>query len=472
MLSTNDILSALGAAPLPQAVNIVNVVQDSRLAGPQSLFVALRGETHDGHAFISQALQGGAIAVLAEQVPEGVANVTICDLRAGGACPGTLIPPVVFLVPDSLQALQRLAAYWRRKHQVEVIAVTGSVGKTSTKEMIAAVLQQRFRVLKNEKNLNNEIGLPLSVLQLTPAHQKAVLEMGMYALGEIRLLCEIARPRIGVVTNVGPSHLARLGTIERIAQAKAELVEALPEDGVAVLNGDDSRVREMARLCKGEVFFYGHETNFDLWADEVESHGLEGIRLRLHYGKESVYLRVPLLGRHSVHTVLAAAAVGLVERMSWEEIGAGLSTVPEQLRLIVVPGINGSTLIDDTYNASPVSCLAALNLLAELEGRRVAVLGDMLELGAYEEEGHRLVGRRVVEVVAHLVAVGPRGRLIGEEALACGLASERVSFADSNREAVALLREILQPGDYVLIKGSRGMKMEEIVEELREQKDG
>ena len=444
------------------------MTQDSRSVVPGSLFVALRGERQDGHSFIADALKNGASAILAEKLPEDITGIAVCDLRPGAhACETELRPPVAFLVPNSLAALQQMAAAWRQSLPVEVIGITGSVGKTTTKEMVASVLSQRFQVLKSERNLNNEIGLPLTVLQLTSKHQRAVLEMGMYGLGEIRLLCQIAKPRIGVVTNVGPTHLERLGTIDRIAEAKAELVEALPGAGWAILNGDDPRVQAMASRTQARVFMYGQESHLDLWADDIESNGLEGIRLRLHHGSDAVYMRVPLLGEHSVHTVLAASAVGLVEGLTWDEIHAGLSIVPEQLRLVVIPGMNGATIIDDTYNSSPASALAALNLLNELEGRHVAVLGDMLELGPYEDEGHKLVGRRAAKVVAELVVVGPRGRLIGEEALAYGMPAAHVTCVADNAEAISVLREKLQSGDCVLVKGSRGMKMEEIVQGIR-----
>jgi UDP-N-acetylmuramoyl-tripeptide--D-alanyl-D-alanine ligase len=468
MLTANDIAQALGGHPFPAVREFIAVCQDSRLVTPGSLFIALRGETQDGHVFIRDALSRGATGLLVERVPDGMAAGSVIDLRLGGQNPGIEPePPIVFVVENSLRALQLVAHYWRRRHVAQVVGVTGSVGKTSTKEMIAAVLGTRFCTLKNEKNLNNEIGLPLTLLQLTSRHQRAVLEMGMYDVGEIHQLCQIAEPRLGVVTNVGPSHLERLGSLDRVAQAKAELVEALPADGVAILNGDDLRVRAMASRMIGDVFTYGRQSDCDLWADDVESHGLYGISLRLHHLQESVSLRVPLLGEHSAYTVLAAAAVGLVEKLSWAEITAGLNLVPGQLRLVVAAGINGSTLVDDSYNSSPASALAALQLLSELDGSHVAVLGDMLELGAYEDEGHRLVGRRAAEVVSYLLVVGPRGRLIGVEALAKGMPTGSVSFAADNAEAIAALRARLQPGDCVLIKGSRGMKMEEIVTALR-----
>jgi UDP-N-acetylmuramoyl-tripeptide--D-alanyl-D-alanine ligase len=302
MLTLADVWAGVSDRPLPSHIPgdlaFHAVVHDSRQVTSGDLFVALRGETHDGHDFIAEALRRGAGGVLAARLTELAGEYWTVDARQGrgnqriSKSTNQQIPPVVIMVDDTLAALQRLAGYWRGKFAVEVIGVTGSVGKTTTKEVIAAVLGQRFRVLKNEKNLNNEIGLPLSLLQLGPEHQKAVLEMGMYARGEIRLLCQIARPRLGVITNVGPTHLERLGTIEAIAQAKAELVESLPPDGFAILNGDDSHVRQMATRTPATVFIYGQEHNFDLWADEVSSHGLEGLSLRLHYGREAISLQV------------------------------------------------------------------------------------------------------------------------------------------------------------------------------------
>jgi UDP-N-acetylmuramoyl-tripeptide--D-alanyl-D-alanine ligase len=293
-----------------------------------------------------------------------------------------------------------------------------------------------------------------------------VLEIGGgYELGEIAHLARIARPQVGVVTNVGPTHLERMGTIERIALNKVELVESLPEDGVAVLNADDPLVRPMAAKACGRVFFYGLTPEADLWADEIESQGLEGLRFRFHYGEEVVYSRVPLLGRHSVHTALRAAAVGLIEGLSWQEIMAGLRGAT-QLRLVVVPGLYGSTLLDDTYNSSPASAIAALNLLDELEGRKIAVLGDMLELGSYEEEGHRKVGRRAMDVAQLLLTVGPRGRIIAQEALDLGMDPQAIHSVEDNKAAIAYLRRAITPGDMVLIKGSRGMAMEHIVSAL------
>jgi UDP-N-acetylmuramoyl-tripeptide--D-alanyl-D-alanine ligase len=258
--------------------------------------------------------------------------------------------------------------------------------------------------------------------------------------------------------------LERLGTVERIQKAKGELVQALPADGVAILNGDDRLVSEMRDWTKARAFTYGLDAKHDLWADEIESFGLEGMAFDLHFGSDKVHVRVPLLGRHSVHTSLAAASVGVIEGLSWEDILGGLKDLSAQLRLIAMPGEKGTTLLDDTYNASPESSLAALNLLAELSGRKVAVLGDMLELGSVEEPGHRLVGARAAEIAQVVVAVGTRGRWIGESAQEAGLA--QVHFAENNAEAIEILRQVALKGDMILIKGSRGVGMEEIVNAL------
>lgn len=466
---------ARGSSPAGSATTrpLSAVVIDSRQAEPGSLFVALPGEHTDGHNFVAHAFSRGALAALVSHPVDGpflTLDARLPDQELS-VQPGE---HVCIVVDDAQVALQQIAAAWRTRFTPRVIGVTGSVGKTTTKEIIAAVLGQRYVTLKSPGNLNNEIGLPLTVLQLEERHERVVLEMGMYDLGEVAQLCRIAQPHVGVITNVGPVHLERLGTVERVAQAKAELVQALPADGVAVLNADDPRVSAMATQTHARVFRYGLEPDADLWADDIAGEGLEGIRFRFHYRGDTVHVRVPLLGRHSVHTALRATAVGLIEGLSWEEIVAGLQNVDVQLRLVVVRGMNGATLLDDTYNASPASTLAALNLLAELpvgNGRRIAVLGDMLELGSYEEEGHRIVGARVADVADTLITVGQRARLIAEEAIACGLPATKVQAVADSETALARLRSILGPGDVVLVKGSRASHMDEIATALNSPMD-
>ena len=361
-----------------------------------------------------------------------------------------------------------MATFWRQRHRVRVVGITGSVGKTTTKELAAAVLARRYVTLKSEASFNNEIGLPLTLMHLTDEHERAVLEMGMYDVGEIADLARIARPDVGIVTIIGPVHLERAGTIERIVEAKAELVRALPPapTGVAILNYDDEYVRGMAQATSARVFYYGLSPEADLWADRIEGLGLEGIHFHLHYGSETLHVKIPLLGRHSVHTALRAAAVGLVEGLTWQEIIEGLRMPSAQLRLVAVPGPGGSTILDDTYNASPASTLAALNLLDELDGRKIAVLGDMLELGETEQEGHEKVGMRALEVADVLITVGPLGRIIGQTALRWGMPADRVHIVESNAEAVTRLEQIVTDKDIILVKGSRALQMEEIVNKL------
>jgi UDP-N-acetylmuramoyl-tripeptide--D-alanyl-D-alanine ligase len=447
---------------------------DSREVAPGALFVALRGERTDGHDFLAAAFARGAYGALVqrEQLEGQVLDrpVALVDPISGeGLADATPDAALLITVDNPLAALQRLAAYHRRLFSPKVIGITGSVGKTSTKEVTAAVLRRRYRTLKNPRSFNTEATLPIALLQLAGDHEVAVLEMGTFGPGEITLLTQLARPHIGIVTNIGPSHLERMGNIDTIARAKSELVQALPNNGYAILNVDDQRVRGMATQTAAQPFFYGLDPAADLWADEIESRGLEGITFHAHHAGEDVVLKLPLLGRHSVHTALAATAAGLLLGLGWDAIVAGLRDESAQLRLLAVPGVGGATLIDDTYNASPTSSLAALNLLADLDGRRIVTLGDMLELGSYEEEAHRMVGRRVAEVADILIVVGQRARWIAEEAANGGLPRDHILTAATNDEVIGLLRDIVAQGDYVLIKGSRGVAMEGIVAALQRQ---
>jgi UDP-N-acetylmuramoyl-tripeptide--D-alanyl-D-alanine ligase len=466
MMTLADVIEGLNGVRPPGALQPVRrFVIDSRRAAPRDVFAALKGENTDGHLYVEEAFSRGAIAALIDR--DIAIDATVVDVRPGRPLPSSLPLPVCLRVDDVLAALQSLARWWRSRFPaLRVIGITGSVGKSSTKELAAAVLSRRFDVLKSEGNLNNEIGLPLTLLELDEHHERAILEMGMYQRGEIEMLCAIAQPVVGVVTIIAPVHLERLGTVEAIAQAKAELVEALPEDGTAILNYDDLRVRQMASVTKARPLYYGLDPAADLWADDIQSAGLEGVGFRLHHRGETMHVQVPLLGRHSVHTSLRAAAVGLAEGMIWDQILEGLQDRRAQLRLVAVPGPNGSMILDDTYNAGPESTIAALNLLEELEGRKIAVLGDMLELGVQEEEGHRKVGLRALDVASVLVTVGERGAIIGAEAKRGGMSGDRVHICATNAEAIEHLQAILQPGDMILVKGSRGLHMEDIVNAL------
>jgi UDP-N-acetylmuramoyl-tripeptide--D-alanyl-D-alanine ligase len=308
--------------------------------------------------------------------------------------------------------------------------------------------------------------LPLTILKLNEQHERAVLEMGFYVPGEIQFLCDIAQPHIGVITNVGTVHAERAGSQEAIARGKSELVQALPADGVAILNFDDPWVRRMEEKARARVFFYGLSQESDLWADEIEGLGLDGIRFRLHYKHETVHCHVPMIGRHSVHTALRAAAVGLNDGLGWQEIFEGLSRGRTQLRLAVVRSKEGALILDDTYNASPESVLAALNLLDELDGRKIAVLGDMLELGPYEKQGHEMVGLRAAQVAKILITLGPRARVIAESARRAGFKSANIFEFEEQQPIVEWLKNNLNSNDAVLIKGSHGLSMDKITANL------
>ena len=468
MLTFADLIEAIsGQRPAGAAQPISGATHDSRTAASGMLFVALKGERLDGHDYVADAFAKGASLALVQRALDG--DYGTLDLRAGRKpARFTHTEHLCILVDDSLAALQKAAAFWRRKLKVRVIGITGSVGKTTSKELVAEVLSQRYRTFKSIGNFNNEIGLPLSVLSLTEQHERAVLEMGFYVIGEIALLADIAVPEVGVITNIGTVHAERAGSQEAIYQGKAELVRALPEDGVAILNIDDPHVKRMAAETKARVFFYGLDPAADLWADAIEGLGLDGVRFHLHYGEETLNVRIPLIGRHSVHTALRAAAVGLVEGLAWGEILAGLRIGNPQLRLVAVPGRNGSLLLDDTYNASPESTVAALNLLEELEGRKVAVLGDMLELGPYEVQGHQTVGNLAAKVADILVTVGPRARTIAETAQAAGLDAKAITQFETSDQALIFLKKSLTKGDVVLVKGSRAVQMESIVPALEQ----
>lgn len=471
MLTIADAIEALtGTRPAATTV-ITEAAIDSRQVIPGSLFVAIPGEKADGHDFIGEAFKRGASFALTQRDAGADASFRTFDLRA--ATPDSVVAqdysvPLCLRVENTITALQQIARFWRRKLNLRVIGVTGSVGKSTTKEMIAEVLTTRYRTLKSPGNLNNEIGLPMTVLRLSEGHQRAVMEMGFYVPGEIAFLCDIALPQVGVVTNVGTVHAERAGSQEAIARGKAELVQALPPapEGVAILNFDDAWVRKMEEKTKAQIFFYGLSPEAHLWADQVEGLGLEGIRFRIHYQGETLHVKIPLIGRHSVHTALRAAAVGLVEGMNWQEILEGLNQGHTQLRLAAVRSESGALLLDDTYNASPESMLAALNLLDELDGRKIAVLGDMLELGPYERGGHEMVGLRAAQVAGTLLTLGERARIIAEAARKAGMKKSSVVEFDTLEPLVDWLNANLSKDDVVLIKGSHGLRMERITNAL------
>lgn len=468
---------------------LTDVAVDSRAVTPGGLFVALRGDRVDGHDYVGAAFAAGAYGCLIAE-SSNLSRVAE-ELRAGAVAAGGT--RFAFVVPDPLRGLHDLAACWRRRHAVEVIGITGSVGKTTTKEITASLLSFRHPVLRSEANLNTEIGLPLMLLRLAAEHRVAVLEMGMYAPGDIALLADLARPRIGIVTNVAPIHLERMGTLERIARAKSELVAALPADGLAILNGDNPWTRAMA-LSSGiaAVALFGYAADCAYRAEEVVSHGLAGTSFLLVAEDQRFPLRISIPGRHVIPAVLAAIAAARSVGMDWPEIMEAVELVRADARQQIIRTRDDLLIIDDSYNAAPLSVNAALDLLDASPGAKIAVLGDMLELGPQEEEAHRQVGARAAEIADWLVVRGPRSAWIADSAEARGLAAEHVIRAASNADAIQAVLDIVaaSPGTNpvangprmqrpepasgeadvrwaVLVKGSRGMGLEEVVQGLR-----
>jgi UDP-N-acetylmuramoyl-tripeptide--D-alanyl-D-alanine ligase len=433
---------------------------DSRLVVAGQAFVALPGERTDGHRFLGDAAVAGAAALIVSRpVPDAVLDA-LGDIT-------------VLAVPDGLVALSALAAGWRARFDPLVVGVTGSIAKTSTKEAIAAVLGASFRTLRSEGNQNNEIGLPLTLLRLGRDHRAVVLEMGMYAGGEIADLARLAKPKIGVVTAVHGVHLSRMGSISAIERAKGELVEALPSDGVAVLNQDDRRVRRMAERTAARVLSYGLSADADVGAEGVGSAGLDGMRFTLRLppargGRPTrMPAQIPGLGKLSVHNALAGAAVGHAAGIEPALIVHALAGGWSAAHRGQVVRLGRITLIDDSYNASPPSVMAALDLLAGLPGRRVAVLGEMLELGKGSASGHREVGTAAAATCDLLIVVGAGAAGIAAGAKSAGLDASRILEARDRDAALDLLRTRLRNGDVVLIKASRGVELDLLVDGLR-----
>ncbi|MFW5995699.1 MAG: UDP-N-acetylmuramoyl-tripeptide--D-alanyl-D-alanine ligase [Halanaerobiaceae bacterium] len=432
---------------------ISSVCIDTRKLQEDDMFIALQGDRHDGHNFLQEAVEKGASALLVSRE----------DVDISSSLP-------IILTGNTTEALQDLARFHRQCFpELTVVAITGSVGKTTTKDMLAGILSREYQVLKTSGNLNNHIGVPLTLLELEGDEDFAVLELGMSSIGEIRLLSRISMPDIGIITNVGPSHLEDLGDVESVALGKRELVEELPAAGTAVLNYDNKHVRRMAAHFDGSVIFYGFNLDADIGVKKIdEQEG--GSRFWLDYRGEEVELFLTKPGRHNVYNALAALAVGREFNIDWQQIQEGLNQAEySDLRLDIF-ATAGIKIINDTYNANPLSVRAALNVLIGTGAeRRIAVLGDMLELGDFAEKAHRQVGEDIAELdLDFLFCVGKLSRYIARGAVDAGMEGERVYTASGNQETINLLKNIVNTGDVVLIKGSRGMEMEEIVAGLEE----
>lgn len=431
---------------------VTSISTDSRTLAEGACFIPLIGERFDGHEFLEEAARKGARAAL---------------VRVGR--PWRHLPVAVIAVADTTRALQDVARGYRLQFDIPVVGVTGSNGKTTTKEMIAAILRQRSQVVATEKNYNNEIGLPQTLLRIERRHGVAVVEMGMRARGEIALLASIARPTVGVVTNVGPVHVENVGSVEGVASAKAELVEALGPEGWAVLNADDPWVRPMAAKSAAKVITFGLSEGAEVRAERVRLDGEGRARfLLVANGREAeVALKIP--GRHLVMNALAAAAAATALKVDFEAICTGLAAVRgSEMRMEIVPLGEGVRVLNDAYNASPLSMRAALDTFSSLSAeRKVAVLGDMLELGAYSKEAHREAGRQAAATgLDLLITVGEASAEAAQAAVEAGLDRGKVLHCASADEAAEECARRVRPGDFVLLKGSRGVRLERVAEAL------
>lgn len=438
----------------PDTEEATCVVIDSRQVIPGGIFIATKGERVDGHSFIPQMEEKGALAVVCEKAPE--------DCK---------IPYI--LVEDSFKALKDIAEFYRQQLTIPVVGITGSVGKTSTKEMIASVLSEGFEVLKTEGNFNNEVGLPLTVLRIREEHQVAAVEMGISDFGEMHRLSKIARPDICVMTNIGQCHLENLGTREGILKAKSEIFDFMNSKGHIFVNGDDDMLQRVPAKAENKPVHFGMNPANDVYASDVMNKGLLGSQAVIHMGLEAFPVEIPLPGAHMVYNALAAAAVGKCLGLTREQIQAGIAKVQAVGGRSNVMALENYTVIDDCYNANPVSMKAAIDLLTMALGRKVAVLGDMFELGDAECELHGEVGAYAAEKgIDVIICTGQLSAHMYEGALGfrkeglCAAQKQDVYYFETRDEMLEQLKGILKHGDNILVKASHGMHFEQVVEYL------
>ncbi|MGI5963179.1 MAG: UDP-N-acetylmuramoyl-tripeptide--D-alanyl-D-alanine ligase [Lawsonibacter sp.] len=431
---------------------ILRVDTDSRTIHPGALFIPLVGERFDGHAYINSALEGGAIGCLTARERESYR------------------PDKFYVkVGNTQRALRDLAAWYKRQFPIPFVAVTGSVGKTTAKDMIAAVLGTRYKVLKTEGNFNNDVGLPLTILRLNREHELCVLEMGMDKFGEIDYLAEIVEPEVGIITNIGDAHIERLGSRENIFKAKCELLPHVKKDGLLVLNGDDSLLSTLRGKTQTPAVFFGQGSQLEYSAQAVGGDGVSHIHCILTTPKMKQKVKIPALGEHMVYPALIATAVAEHFDLTPEEIEQGLTQfVPTKMRMNVIRRKNGITILDDTYNANPQSMRAAISVLADSPGSwKAAVLGDMLELGPFAPALHAGVGEYLGKAnVDCLIAIGEMSEHMAQAARESGVP---VVYHCADRAAAkVVLSEAVRPNGTILVKASRGMKLEELTADLLE----
>ena len=463
-ITIEEVLRATGGRLLQgeERAFFQGISTDSRMVGEGELFIALKGPRFDGHHFALKALEKKAGGVVIEEDKTG-------DIRWNG-----YRPKAVIVVKDTLRALGDLARERRRRYRIPVVALTGSNGKTTTKEMISACLETTFPILKTRENLNNLIGLPLTLLNLTEKERVVILEMGMNVPGEIRRLTEIAEPDVGLITNIQIVHLEGVGSLERVREEKGELFRRMRRDGTILVNQNDPHVIDLASEFSGQKITFGVEKSADVMAKEIRLRGAEGTSFNLILEGEEIEVSLPLLGRHFVPNALSAIAVASLFGIEVKKAKEALERFrPFPMRMEIIHLEGGKTLINDAYNANPRSMELALETLAEIKGkgRAIAVLGDMLELGDFTEEAHRQIGEKVEELsIDLLLTMGEKAPLVVESAVRHGFEPKRTRVMESHSEAISILKEVVQEGDWILIKGSRRMAMEKIVEGLTERR--
>lgn len=434
--------------------NIDTITTDSRKANQHAFFVPLVGERFDGHDFIKDAFSQGVVGCLVEK-----------EIDVSGYQDKHIIK-----VADTLAALQDIAKYYSGKYSSPFVAVTGSVGKTTTKDMIACVLEQKYKVLKTQGNFNNHIGLPLTVLRLRKEHQMAVVEMGMSGLGEISKLVSIVEPKTAVITNIGQAHIEKLGSQQNILRAKMEIFEAFDENSIAIMNGDDPLLFALQGKLPFSVLYYGiYNKQCDLLARDIHYEGEGGSRFRINLGKHNEIIHLPVMGEHNIYNALAAIAIGMQYNVSMLQIIQAFKTFEtEKMRMNIID-TGRVKVIDDSYNASPDSMKAALRILYQLPSakRRIAVLGDMLEMGDWAAQAHQKVGEEVVRChIDYLITVGQYGQHVAQGAVQAGMAPDNAFYFQKNDQVRDFLEGLLAQGDAILVKGSRGMKMDSIVSHI------
>ncbi len=439
-----------------EIMEIKGISIDSRKIKEGELFIAIKGDRFDGHDFVPAAIKNGAWGALVDRSALEVKYNSLGGLK-------NILP-----VEDTLFALQELSHEHRKRYSIPVVGITGSNGKTTTKEMLAGILHRMGPVLKNEGNLNNHIGVPLTLLKLAPHHRAAVVEMGMSAPGEIDLLARLTDPDVGVITNAGPAHLEFLGTVDGVAEAKAELLGNLRAGGTAVLNADDRHFATFKKKWSGRTVSFGIEEKADVRASDIRQ-DKDVTDFTLSAGGSKILVRLRAVGRYNVYNALAAAAAALAVGMTPDAVKSGLDEFEPVAMRSELKLVHGRAVLADYYNANPGSVQAALETLITLRtgARSVAVLGDMLELGEASAEAHKEIGRAAARLgVSILITLGPQSTHILEGAREGGMPKNRLFAAGSHAEAADMLEKNSQNGDVVLIKGSRGMKMEKILEEF------